>query len=77
MQVLDQFLHGLGIPYSYGFAIILLTIIVKLATFPLSKAQVLPSDHAILHVCPPAEHSMLELSKLNVASQTEIMTRQG
>lgn len=40
LQVLDQFLHGLGIPYSYGFAIILLTIIVKLATFPLSKAQV-------------------------------------
>lgn len=40
MQILDQGLHSIGVPYSYGFAIILLTIIVKLATFPLSKAQV-------------------------------------
>lgn len=27
-------------PYSYGFAIILLTVMVKVATYPLSKAQV-------------------------------------
>lgn len=40
MQVLDQGISGAGIPYSYGFAIILLTILVKLATFPLSKQQV-------------------------------------
>ena len=63
MQVLDQFLHGLGIPYSYGFAIILLTIIVKLATFPLSKAQVLPSARANLNICALAQHSMLELQQ--------------
>jgi YidC/Oxa1 family membrane protein insertase len=30
----------LNIPYSYGFAIILLTILVKLATYPLTKKQV-------------------------------------
>lgn len=41
LQVLDQGISGAGIPYSYGFAIILLTILVKLATYPLSKQQVL------------------------------------
>ncbi|KAG0580811.1 hypothetical protein KC19_4G201400 [Ceratodon purpureus] len=30
----------LNIPYSYGFAIILLTVLVKLATYPLTKKQV-------------------------------------
>lgn len=40
LQVLDQGLSGAGVPYSYGFAIILLTILVKLATYPLSKQQV-------------------------------------
>ena len=43
LQVLDQGLSGAGIPYSYGFAIILLTILVKLATYPLSKQQVMCS----------------------------------
>ena len=43
LQVLDQGLTGAGIPYSYGFAIILLTILVKLATYPLSKQQVICS----------------------------------
>jgi len=51
LKVLDQFLHGLGIPYSYGFAIILLTVIVKLATFPLSKAQV-ESTVAMQNIAP-------------------------
>lgn len=41
VQVLDQGIHSAGVPYSYGFAIILLTILVKLATYPLSKQQVL------------------------------------
>lgn len=40
LQVLDAGLSGAGVPYAYGFAIILLTILVKLATFPLSKQQV-------------------------------------
>ena len=40
MQVLDSGLDNLHVPYSYGFAIILLTILVKLATFPLTKKQV-------------------------------------
>ncbi len=31
---------GVNIPYSYGFAIILLTILVKILTFPLTKKQV-------------------------------------
>ena len=31
----------LHVPYSYGFAIILLTVLVKAATFPLTKKQVL------------------------------------
>ena len=40
LQVLDSGLTATGIPYSYGFAIITLTILVKVATFPLSKKQV-------------------------------------
>lgn len=39
-QVLDSGLERVGVPYSYGFAIILLTILVKVATFPLTKKQV-------------------------------------
>lgn len=40
LKVLDSGLEKLNVPYSYGFAIILLTVMVKVATFPLSKAQV-------------------------------------
>ncbi len=40
MQVLQQGIDGTGAPYSYGFAIILLTVIVKAATFPLTQKQV-------------------------------------
>lgn len=40
LKLLDDVLEGLGIPYSYGYAIILLTIIVKVGTFPLTKQQV-------------------------------------
>ena len=40
LQVLDSGLSATGLPYSYGFAIITLTILVKVATFPLSKKQV-------------------------------------
>ena len=44
--VLETFLKGIdgvlefaNVPYSYGFSIILLTILVKIGTFPLSKKQ--------------------------------------
>lgn len=40
VQSLDGGLEKLGVPYSYGFAIILLTLLVKLGTFPLTKKQV-------------------------------------
>ncbi|KAI5084324.1 hypothetical protein GOP47_0000493 [Adiantum capillus-veneris] len=40
LKVLKDGLQALHVPYSYGFAIILLTICVKAATFPLSKKQV-------------------------------------
>lgn len=36
---LSQVINGLGIPYSYGFAIILLTLIIKVVTLPLTLAQ--------------------------------------
>lgn len=39
-QFLDSGLENANVPYSYGFSIILLTLLVKLATFPLSKQQV-------------------------------------
>ncbi|WMV28990.1 hypothetical protein MTR67_022375 [Solanum verrucosum] len=40
LKVLKDGLSTLHVPYSYGFAIILLTILVKAATFPLTKKQV-------------------------------------
>lgn len=40
LKVLDSNLSALHVPYSYGFSIILLTMAVKLATFPLTKKQV-------------------------------------
>ncbi|KAG1339275.1 putative ALBINO3-like protein 1, chloroplastic [Cocos nucifera] len=40
LKVLKDGLTAIHIPYAYGFAIILLTVIVKVATFPLTKKQV-------------------------------------
>ena len=40
MQVLNGLLQTAGVPYAYGFAIILLTVMVKAATYPLSQKQV-------------------------------------
>ncbi|KAK9122669.1 hypothetical protein Sjap_012271 [Stephania japonica] len=40
LKVLKDGLTAIHVPYAYGFAIILLTVIVKVATFPLTKKQV-------------------------------------
>jgi len=40
LKMLNQGLEGLHVPYAYGFSIILLTVLVKAATYPLSKKQV-------------------------------------
>ncbi|KAJ6431047.1 hypothetical protein OIU84_018531 [Salix udensis] len=40
LKVLKDGLSSVHVPYAYGFAIILLTVLVKAATFPLSKKQV-------------------------------------
>lgn len=40
LKVLKDGLTAVHVPYSYGFAIILLTVIVKVATLPLTKQQV-------------------------------------
>ncbi|BBN01603.1 YidC/Oxa1 family membrane protein insertase [Marchantia polymorpha subsp. ruderalis] len=40
LKILKNGLESVHVPYSYGFAIILLTILVKAATLPLTKAQV-------------------------------------
>ncbi|GFZ00028.1 OxaA/YidC-like membrane insertion protein [Actinidia rufa] len=40
LKVLKDGLSAVHVPYAYGFAIILLTILVKAATFPLTKKQV-------------------------------------
>lgn len=40
LKVLKDGLTAVHVPYAYGYAIILLTIIVKVATFPLTKKQV-------------------------------------
>jgi len=40
LKAIDGSFESIGIPYSYGYAIIALTLSVKLATFPLTKKQV-------------------------------------
>ena len=40
MQVMKDGLSAVHVPYAYGFAIILLTVVVKAATLPLTKQQV-------------------------------------
>lgn len=40
LKVIDAGLAKAGVPYSYGFAIIVLTVLVKAATYPLSRKQV-------------------------------------
>lgn len=40
LKVLKDGLSTVHVPYAYGFAIILLTVFVKIATFPLTKQQV-------------------------------------
>ncbi|CAA6656822.1 unnamed protein product [Spirodela intermedia] len=40
LKVLKDGLSAVHVPYAYGFAIILLTVIVKVATLPLTKQQV-------------------------------------
>ncbi|KAJ0021636.1 hypothetical protein Pint_32348 [Pistacia integerrima] len=40
LKVLKDGLSAVHVPYAYGFAIILLTVIVKVVTFPLTKQQV-------------------------------------
>lgn len=39
MQVLESGLDRVGLPFAYGWAIILLTVLVKAATFPLTQKQ--------------------------------------
>lgn len=43
-QILKDGLSAVHVPYAYGFAIILLTIIVKVATLPLTKQQVIEEN---------------------------------
>lgn len=40
LSAIDGVLSALHVPYSYGFSIIVLTLAVKAATFPLSRAQI-------------------------------------
>jgi YidC/Oxa1 family membrane protein insertase len=40
LKQIQGVLVKLGVPYSYGYSIILLTVLVKIVTFPLTKTQV-------------------------------------
>ncbi len=40
LVALDSSMRSIGIPYSFGFAIILFTVLVRLATFPLNMQQI-------------------------------------
>ena len=50
-QVLDGGLSSVHVPYSYGFSIILLTVLVKLGTFPLTRQQVRHFDYPLTASC--------------------------
>ncbi|GAB2274342.1 Inner membrane protein PPF-1, chloroplastic [Dionaea muscipula] len=51
LKVLKDLLATVHVPYAYGFAIILLTVLVKTATFPLTKRQV-ESNLAVQNLQP-------------------------
>ncbi len=39
LEGLNGVIAGVGIPYSFGFAIILFTVLIKIVTYPLNKSQ--------------------------------------
>ncbi|CAI5508187.1 unnamed protein product [Closterium sp. Naga37s-1] len=51
LKVLEQGLASVNVPYAYGFSIILLTLLVKVVTFPLTKQQV-ESTMAMQNLAP-------------------------
>ncbi|GJP44921.1 hypothetical protein CLOM_g4321 [Closterium sp. NIES-68] len=74
LKVLEQGLAALNVPYAYGFSIILLTLLVKVVTFPLTKQQV-ESTMAMQNLAPKVkaiqtkyagdqERTQLETSRL-------------
>lgn len=46
LEFLNGLLKGIGVPYSYGFAIILFTVMIKLLTLPLTLQQLRSSKAA-------------------------------
>jgi len=61
LQLLDTGLEKLHVPYSYGFAIIMLTVLVKAATFPLSQKQV--ESTAAMQALQPRIKALQEMYK--------------
>nr|XP_019710501.1 inner membrane protein PPF-1, chloroplastic [Elaeis guineensis] len=51
LKVLKDGLTAVHVPYAFGFAIILLTVIVKVATFPLTKKHV--NNHTAIQKIQP------------------------
>jgi YidC/Oxa1 family membrane protein insertase len=51
LLLINQFLAGMGVPYSFGFAIILFTFAIKLVTLPLTLKQ-LQSSKAMQELQP-------------------------
>ena len=78
LEVIDGGLQAGGVPYSYGFSIILLTFLVKLVTFPLTKKQI-DSTTAMQQIAPRVKElqvgpSFLKLHLFEVAS-TQLSNR--
>lgn len=40
LKTMQNGLESVGIPYAYGWSIVLLTVLVKVLTYPLTKQQV-------------------------------------
>lgn len=73
LKVIDSGLETVHVPYSYGFSIILLTVLVKVLTFPLSKQQV--ESSIAMQALQPQIKQIQEENKNN-PQQTQQLTAQ-
>ncbi|MCO5600331.1 hypothetical protein L7F22_054441 [Adiantum nelumboides] len=76
LKVLKDGLQALHVPYSYGFAIILLTVLVKAATFPLSKQQV-ESSMSMQNLSPKIKAIQQQYAGNQIWQPLEIISRPG
>ncbi|THG02441.1 hypothetical protein TEA_014915 [Camellia sinensis var. sinensis] len=68
LKVLKDGLTAVHVPYAYGFAIILLTVLVKIATYPLTKKQT-----ANLSNCPILDRNMTDRDVSDMKNSVRVL----